>query len=292
MKRQIIEIDENLCDGCGVCIPNCHEGALQIIDGKARLISELFCDGLGACIGHCPTGAIKILEKEAEAFDEIEVIRNIAAKGKNTVIAHLKHLREHNEERYLKQALQFLKEHENFYPFTVSEIQEELHTEPVSASENVCACAGSAEQVFAVHPQEFRTDIPLQRSALTHWPVQMHLIQAESDIFRNADLLLAADCVAFTSAHFHQKYLPGKKLIIACPKLDQSQEQYLAKLIRLIDIAKIRTLEVLMMEVPCCRALLSLAQEAIERSSRNIPLRAMIIDLRGNEIHREDIYCK
>src|SRR3989339_1644522 len=110
MKRQIIEIDQDKCNGCGLCIPNCPEGALQIIDHKARLVSDLFCDGLGACVGYCPQGAITIEEREAEHYDERKVMKNIVKQGKNTIKAHLEHLKEHNETRYLNAAIGFLKE--------------------------------------------------------------------------------------------------------------------------------------------------------------------------------------
>ena len=107
-KRKIINIDTEKCNGCGLCIPNCPEGALQVIDGKARLVSDLFCDGLGACIGHCPQGAINIEEREAETYDEKKVMENIVKHGKNTIIAHLKHLKDHNEFAYLKVAMDYL----------------------------------------------------------------------------------------------------------------------------------------------------------------------------------------
>lgn len=110
MKRKIIKIDTGKCNGCGLCIPNCPEGALQIIDGKARMISDLYCDGLGACIGHCPQGAIAIEERQAEAYDEKKVMENIAREGENVIKAHLKHLKEHKQHEYLKIALEYLKE--------------------------------------------------------------------------------------------------------------------------------------------------------------------------------------
>ena len=111
MKRSIIEIDEEKCNGCGKCIPNCPEGALQIIDGKARLVSDLFCDGLGACIGECPTGAIRTVEREAEPYDERKVMVNIVKQGANTIAAHLKHLKSHGELKLYNIAMEYLKEH-------------------------------------------------------------------------------------------------------------------------------------------------------------------------------------
>lgn len=110
MKRKIIKIDEEKCNGCGLCIPNCPEGALQIIDGKVRLVSDLYCDGLGACLGHCPKAAITIEERDAEGYDERRVMANIVRQGKNVVIAHLKHLKEHGQAEYFQEAIEYLKE--------------------------------------------------------------------------------------------------------------------------------------------------------------------------------------
>ncbi|MCK4837078.1 MAG: 4Fe-4S binding protein, partial [Candidatus Aminicenantes bacterium] len=110
MRRKIIKIDDEICDGCGLCVPDCPEGALQIIDGKARLISDLFCDGLGACIGNCPRGAISVEERDAEPYDEIRVMENIVKQGPNVILAHLRHLKEHNETDLLNQALNYLKD--------------------------------------------------------------------------------------------------------------------------------------------------------------------------------------
>jgi len=116
MIREIVKIDEELCNGCGDCVPNCHEGALQIIDGKARLISDLMCDGLGACLGHCPEGAITIEKREAEEYDEQLVISQMVKQGKNTVFAHLKHLQEHGETGFLTEALNYIKANKNDKP--------------------------------------------------------------------------------------------------------------------------------------------------------------------------------
>ena len=127
MEREIVKINDELCDGCGKCVPNCHEGALQIIDGKAVLISDLMCDGLGACIGHCPQGAITIEKREAEAYNEVKVMAEMVLKGKNTVIAHLKHLRDHNEHGFMKEGMGYLQANKEKLGFDVNEVVAEMH---------------------------------------------------------------------------------------------------------------------------------------------------------------------
>ena len=199
MKRKIIQIDEEKCNGCGICIPNCHEGAMQLIDGKARLISDLFCDGLGACIGHCPEGAIEIIEREAEPYDEHKVME----------------------------------------------------------------------------------------SELRQWPVQLHLLNPQASYFRNADVVLAADCAAFAMGDFHTRFLKGKSLAIACPKLDSNKESYVQKLSSMIADTKINSLTVVMMEVPCCGGLLKMAQTARANAGRNIPIKQAIVNLRGEVLEEE-----
>ena len=153
MIREIVKIDEELCDGCGDCIPNCHEGALQIIDGKARLISELMCDGLGACLGHCPQDAITIEKREAEDYDEVVVISQMISAGKATVFAHLKHLQEHGETGFLQEALTYIKANRDAMPFEISEVHELMHGDKKeeAAGSGGCAtggCPGSAPVAF------------------------------------------------------------------------------------------------------------------------------------------------
>ena len=127
MKRDILKIDEELCNGCGLCVPNCHEGALQVIDGKVRLVSELMCDGLGACIGHCPEGAITIETREAEPYNETRVMEQMKDKGKNTVIAHLKHMKDHGETGFLQEGIAYLKEHRAELSFNLDEVISAVH---------------------------------------------------------------------------------------------------------------------------------------------------------------------
>lgn len=295
MIREIVKIDEELCNGCGLCVPNCHEGALQIIDGKARLISELMCDGLGACIGHCPEGAITIEEREAEAYDETIVISQMIRSGKNTVFAHLKHLQDHGETGYLKEATSWLKANRDSLPFTIAEVHELLngrkeHAAPAEMGAG-CGCAGSAPQSFAA-AGGFRMAAATQpqtpaSSELTQWPVQLHLINPAASYFQGSDLLVAADCAAFAHGDFHQTFIRGKKLVIACPKLDQSKETYIQKFVRLIDEARVNTISVVIMEVPCCGGLIQMVQYAAQTASRRVPVKAITISVRGEVISEE-----
>jgi len=273
MLRKIIKIDEEKCDGCGVCVPECHEGALQVIDGKVRLISDLFCDGLGACLGHCPQDALTIEEREAEPYDEYKVMEYIVHGGKNVIKAHLEHLRDHNEMEYFNQAVKYLDENGI-----------ELPVLKQAASHSACGCPGAQELSFA--PAEVNEESGKRKSHLTQWPIQMHLISPTAPHFRNSDLLLAADCCAFSYGDFHKDYMKGKSLAIACPKLDSNKQVYLEKLISMINDAGIKSISVLIMQVPCCGGLLQLAQQAVQSANSEIPIHVTVVGVNG-EILRE-----
>lgn len=289
MIREMVKIDEELCNGCGDCVPNCHEGALQIIDDKAVLISDLMCDGLGACIGHCPMGAITIEKREAEAYNETKVMEIMVPKGKNTVIAHLKHLKDHNEIDFLKEGVRYLKANEASLPFNLNEVLQSVHQQKVQAMSNHQGggCPGSREMLFADVKPVASAEAGDTSSQLRQWPVQMHLINPMASYFKEADVVVAADCVSFAMGNFHEKFLKGKALAIACPKLDQSQEIYVDKLVGMIDNAKINTLTVVVMQVPCCGGLTRLVQMAIEKASRKIPLKQAVISVEGEVLGEE-----
>jgi len=290
MIREVVKIDEDLCDGCGQCVPNCHEGALQIIDEKVRLISDLLCDGLGACIGHCPKGAITVEKREAEPYDEVKALQYIIPKGKNTVVAHLKHLRDHNETGYMKEAMTYMKTNSHDLPFDLNDVIREMHRPKVGVIQQPQAsgCPGSQNRSIkrepAPTPQNEEADIP---SELRQWPVQLHLINPGASHFRGTDILLAADCVAFSMGDFHRKLMKGKTLAIACPKLDQGMDSYMQKIIRFIDESRINTITVVMMEVPCCSGLLRMVQKAAEQASRRVPVKMMVISVEGNILREE-----
>jgi NAD-dependent dihydropyrimidine dehydrogenase PreA subunit len=300
MIRELIKIDEEKCNGCGNCIPNCHEGALQIVDGKAVLVSDLMCDGLGACIGHCPEGALSIIKAEAQPYNESLVMEQMVSKGKNVVIAHLTHLKEHNEKEYLKEGVRYLMDHKDSLSFDPSEVISRVHNlnaqtgafKPVKADIHMHshehACPGSAPRTFTVASGTQAADETAEaHSELTHWPVQLHLINPGSEFFRNSDLLVAADCTAFTAGNFHAVFLRNKKLVIACPKLDHGMDTYLQKMVRLIADAKVNTLTVLRMEVPCCGGLVSLVNEAVKISGRKVPVKEIVLSVSGEVLAEE-----
>jgi NAD-dependent dihydropyrimidine dehydrogenase PreA subunit len=301
MKRDILRIDEELCNGCGVCVPNCHEGALQVIDGKVRLVSELMCDGLGACIGHCPEGAITIETREAEPYNETSVMEQMKYKGKNTIIAHLKHLKDHGETGFLQEGVSYLKIHRAELNFNLDEVISEVHNHgrsvPTPAAlignthqhaNNGGGCPGS--RAIVIEKPETNNENQShsnQPSELRQWPVQMHLVNPNAPYFRNSDLLLAADCVAFSMGGFHSNHLKGKSLAIACPKLDQGTESYIEKLTAMIDIAKINTITVMMMEVPCCGGLLMMVRGALAKATRKVPVKKIITGINGEVLEEE-----
>lgn len=282
MKRTIIKIDEEKCTGCGLCVSGCHEGALQLIDGKARIISELFCDGLGACIGECPEGAIELEEREAQPYDELQVIEKISKLGTNTINAHLKHLNDHKQTDFLKIALEYLTKNNISFekPYEASSCHSGKH-------EGFHGCPGSREMDFRSEDQDEETGTISQKSELRQWPIQFHLVNPLAPYFQKANILLAADCTAFAMGNFHKDYLKDKSLVIACPKLDSNKEVYLAKLTEMIDSAKINSLTVLIMEVPCCGGLLQIAKTALNNATRKVPLKLVVVGLQGNIISEE-----
>ncbi len=268
MKRTVIKINEELCNGCGACVTGCHEGALQLINGKAVMISDLYCDGLGACIGECPVGAIEFEEREAEPYNEEAVMKRLVPKGEKVILSHLNHLKEHGERGLYNQGVEYLRTHN---------VKIDLN------GSMPCGCPGSMARSFSASAVEAAgTGEVVQRSELSHFPVQLHLLNPAAEFIKGADLLLAADCTAFASGEFHSKFLKGKVLSIACPKLDTRTDVYIDKLVMMIDEAKINTLTVLIMEVPCCGGLFKIAQQAKERAARNIPLKRIVLSVQGS----------
>jgi len=248
--RKIVKIDEEKCNGCGLCIPNCAEGALQIVDGKAKLMSEKFCDGLGACLGHCPEDAITVIEREAEEFDE------------KAVETHL------HKEKGLE---------------SVSQPQPEPQPAPFTG------CPSSRAMQFNVpEPKTDSASSTPSVSQLTQWPVQLKLVPINAPYFQDADLLIAADCAPFAYANFHQDFLKGKALVVGCPKLDDIQF-YKEKLTEIFKSNSIKSVTVPYMEVPCCFGLVKVTEDAIAASGKNIPLKKIKIGIRGDIKSEEEV---
>ncbi len=235
LMRKIVKIDEEKCDGCGACVTACAEGALQIIDGKARLVSETYCDGLGACLGECPQGAITIEEREAAEFSEEATER---------------HLHAH-------------------------------HAEEAEATGSLpCGCPSARVTQFA-RPEAVRTkERTYQPSMLTQWPVQLTLVPPTAPFLRGADVVLAADCVPFAYAGFHEDFLKDHALLVACHKLDNFPA-HLKKLTDILLHSGLKSLTVVHMEVPCCSGLTYMAKQAILASGKDVPLKEIVIGVRG-----------
>jgi NAD-dependent dihydropyrimidine dehydrogenase PreA subunit len=291
MKRDLVHINEDLCNGCGECIPNCHEGALQIIDGKARLVSDLMCDGLGACLNHCPMEAISIEKREAEPYNETKVMEGMVGKGMATVIAHMKHLKDHDEHNFLKEAVGFLRNNVADIGFDIDAVISEVHGHSKNSGPHQhmgTSCPGSKTISFEAKNLSVDNKQMIRgKSELRQWPVQMHLINPMAPYFQNADVLLAADCVAFSIGNFHQDFLKGKSLAIACPKLDSDTDIYIEKVKMMIENANINTLTVVIMQVPCCGGLLQMAKTALSQASRKVPIKAIVVSLQGEIIKEE-----
>lgn len=275
--RKIIKIDEEKCNGCGLCIPNCPEGALQIIDGKARLVSDLACDGLGACIGHCPQGAITIEERPAEDYDEVKVMENIVKQGSNVIAAHLKHLKDHNQENYLAQAIGFLEKNHIPVPDAIQAPRPHAHAPS--------GCPGARMMDFR-GPQK-TAQAPQARSAgpseLRQWPIQLLLVPPTAPYLSNAHLLIAADCVPFAYADFHNDLLKGKIVLVGCPKFDDV-EYYKEKITQILKNNTIQSITYAHMEVPCCFGLVPVVRQAITDSGKQVPFNEAVIGIQGDRL--------
>ena len=280
MKRKIISIDENRCTGCGQCIPDCPEGALQLIDGKARLVSDLFCDGLGACIGTCPEGAIMVIEREAGAYDEKAVMDTIVRQGEPVIRAHLEHLAGHGQTELYHQAIDYLEEHRLAIPDHNSAGGPPKPAERTKP--DFAGCPGTAARSIMREP---RTGPPqpsgTTSSELRQWPVQLKLLNPAAPYFENADLLVSADCVPFAYAGFHQEVLRGKILIIFCPKLDSDIDGYITKLAEIVSIHTINSITVVHMEVPCCSGVRYVVDQALEQAGKKVAVKDYTITING-----------
>jgi ferredoxin len=246
VTRKIIEIDEERCDGCGQCVPSCAESALEIVDGKARLVAEKYCDGLGACLGECPNDALRVIERQAEEFDEEAV------------------------EAFLK-----VKEHAS-------------HQE---AQPMACGCPSAQIQSFTPQTACERANVPIVQasaatSALSHWPVQIRLVPPTAPFLKGADLLVAADCTPIAYPRFHQDFISGKVVMVGCPKFDEV-DAYIRKFGEIFNSAGIKSVTVVVMEVPCCQGLPIVVEKGLEASGKKVPMEEVIISTRGEILNRK-----
>lgn len=298
MKRKIISIDEAKCTGCGQCIPDCPEGALQLIDGKARLVSDLFCDGLGACIGTCPEGAISVIEREAVPYDEKAVMATIVKQGPLVIKAHLEHLAGHGQIALYDQAVEYLTGNgipipEHATPERKPAGPPQTHSPAGRMGEgSACPPGPHATHPFAGCPGSAARSIPragprqpvggVTDSELRQWPVQLSLLNPAAPYFENADLLVAADCVPFAYAGFHAEFLRGRIVIIFCPKLDPDIEGYIEKLSEIFRLHTIRSITVVHMEVPCCSGVRYVVEKALEKAGKKILIEEKTITINGS----------
>jgi len=300
MKRKIISIDETKCTGCGQCIPDCPEGALQLIDGKARLVSDLFCDGLGACIKTCPEGAISIIEREAVPYDEKTVMSTIVKQGATVIKAHLEHLAGHDQVAFYQQAIEYLIENsipipEHTPPSRKARPERSCgsHTPAGRMGEGVCQPGRDTKRPFAACPGSAARSLPGEPgrgprqpsgsgpSELRQWPIQLALLNPAAPYFENADLLISADCVPFAYAGFHADFLKGKILVLFCPKLDHDIEGYIDKLSLIFSRHTIKSVTLLHMEVPCCGGVRYVVDKALEKAGITLQVEEKTITIDG-----------
>jgi Pyruvate/2-oxoacid:ferredoxin oxidoreductase delta subunit len=247
--RKIIRIDEEKCDGCGLCVPSCAEGAIKIVDGKARLVAEKYCDGLGACLGECSRGALTVIDAEADPFDE-EAAKELVRAGRSTI-----------------------------------------HTHPSGKTAGdktlPCGCPSTLMQTFAPQTGCDRANVPVSQpgsgvSALTHWPVQIRLVPPSAPFLRGADLLVAADCTPVAYPRFHDDLLRGKAVLLGCPKFDDA-EDYVNKFAAIFETAAIKSVTIVVMEVPCCQGLPVIVRKGMALAGKEIPIEVVVISARGEK---------
>lgn len=276
MLRNIVVIDEEKCDGCGQCVDACHEGAIAIVNGKAKLISDIYCDGLGDCIGDCPQDAITVEKREVRDFDPKAVQAHLAAGGHK------------NWEKRAQEG--------------EATAKESLASAIDKGAKETLACGCPGTMVMAINQgvkggdcsesalmaqntgiqgsslnSDYRQEAP---SSLTNWPVQITLLPVNAPYLKGADLLIAGDCTPFAFSNFHHRFIRGRIALVGCPKLDNAQE-YVDKLATVFENSGIRTIEIAYMQVPCCGGLLNIVRRALEKSGANIPVIHTMIGMDG-----------
>lgn len=260
MLREIVNIDQEKCDGCGLCVPACHEGAIQLVGGKAQLVSDVYCDGLGACLGHCPRGAITIEHRDVAAFDEAAVQQHLQTLhvGVPTVTLPVQMHTPAPQPAPVRPATQGAAHAGGCPGSRMRQIERPQHPAPVPTD-----AAGAA------YPSE-----------LTHWPVQLALLPPHAPALRGARLLMAADCVPFAYAGFHQTLLKDRAVVVGCPKLDDVAA-YVEKLAAIIRLNGLQEIVVARMEVPCCRGIVGAALAARQQAGTAVPISEVVVGVSG-----------
>jgi len=269
--RKLITVDEALCNGCGNCVTGCAEGALAIIDGKAKLVNEVFCDGLGACLGECPTGALTVVEVEAEDFDPDAVAQHLTSQGRE-VPDHMPDpgsLRLHH--KGVGGAAQASRPHA-----------------PIGGG-----CPSRQPMSLKAQTPCQQANVPRQQqsaaSSLAHWPIQLRLVPPTAPFLRDASLLLTADCVPPSLADFNARFLPGRVLLLGCPKFDDVQS-YVDKMADIMRHNNIKDITVLRMEVPCCAGMTGIAQRGAQAAGVDVPVTTLVISRDGRILdHAPDL---
>ena len=237
--RKIIEINEELCDGCGQCIPDCAEGALKVVDGKAKVLADKYCDGLGACLEACPKDALKIIEREADDFDEEAV----------------------------EELLESIKDKQGEAPAAAI-------SPGITGLKIETPCQAANKPKFNLGPAKSSD------TSLSHWPVQIRLVPAQAPFLKNADLLVAADCVPVAYPHFHRDFLAGRVIMMGCPKFDDVNG-YVKKFVEVFQEAKPKSIKLAIMEVPCCSGMRMIVKEALKQAGQDIPIEEVVVTARG-----------
>jgi len=276
IKRKIVNIDTEKCNGCGECVSACAEGAIELAHGKARLVAEHYCDGLAACLGECPQGAITMIEREAEDFDP------------EAVEKHLSHTANHKFQITNSKSDKDMKNRKSEIVNSKSDYNTNNLQSPISnlqsSGEAVLPCGCPSTQLQIFQAPCGCSDEPAtgtrQASTLTHWPVQIKLVPPTAPFLKNADLLIASDCVPVAYPNFHEDFLKGRVVLMGCPKFDDIDE-YIKKFADIFRIANIKSVTIAIMEVPCCSKMPHIVQKGMELAGQSISTEVVVVNARG-----------
>lgn len=286
MERKIVEIHEELCNGCELCVSACHEGAIEMVDGKAKLVSDIYCDGLGDCLPACPTGAIEIIERKAQAYSQEAVDERLAAQSqvdngtddqaeadpeKNVLPVHDCGCGGAHDDMMKKM------QSGGGCPGSAAMKLNVLSPEKASRKATAQAKVADMSSRMSEDPQK-----EMLQSKLSTWPVQINLVNPGADYLQGADLLIAADCTAFAYGNFHNDFIKGRVTLIGCPKLDDNN-YYTEKIATILRQNNIASITVVRMEVPCCSGIVSAVKQAMLDAGTIVNYNEVTIELDGSK---------